>query len=57
MSGTVTLAEKMRDYEARIAELVKERDRLLSIATKWCDKSHHDWDELLTYDLTSPNEE
>lgn len=25
---------------------VKERDRLLVLATKWCDKSHHDWEEI-----------
>lgn len=31
------------DYE----KLQKERDRLLVLATKHCDKSHHDWDEIL----------
>jgi len=31
----------------RIAELEKENERLLTLATKWCDKSHHDWQEIL----------
>jgi hypothetical protein len=26
---------------------VPERDRLLVLATKWCDKTHHDWQEIL----------
>jgi len=30
------------------AALEKERDRLLVLATKHCDTSHHDWDEILT---------
>lgn len=28
-------------------ELEKCRDRCLVLATKWCDRSHHDWDEVL----------
>ena len=34
---------------AEIKELEQERDRCLVIATKWCDRGHHDWQELLTY--------
>ncbi len=26
--------------------LRKERDRLLTLAVKWCDKNHHDWEEI-----------
>ena len=32
--------------EATIDELTAERGRLEVIATKWCDRNHHDWDEL-----------
>lgn len=34
-------------HEDDYAELKKERDRLLVLATKHCDTSHHDWDEIL----------
>jgi len=27
-------------------EMEKQRDRLLTLAVKWCDKSHHDWEEI-----------
>lgn len=33
-----------RDY--KIEELEKQRDRLLTLTVKWCDKSHHDWEEI-----------
>ena len=34
---------------------IKERDRLGVLAVKWCDKKHHDWDEILNI-LDQPNE-
>jgi len=30
-----------------VGELEAENERLLTLATKWCDKSHHDWHEIL----------
>jgi len=39
----------LKQKDARIAELEKKSDRLLVLATKWCPKEHHDWQELLTY--------
>ena len=30
-----------------VGKLREERDRLLVLATKWCDESHQDWDEIL----------
>ena len=35
------------DWSRRCQELENERDRLLVIATKHCDKSHPDWQEIL----------
>ena len=35
------------DQEKRIAELEAENERLLTLATKWCNKNHHDWLEIL----------
>jgi len=30
----------------KIKELETQRNRLLTLAVKWCDKSHHDWEEI-----------
>lgn len=35
------------DVKQEIDKLRQERDRLLVLATKWCDKTHHDWQEIL----------
>lgn len=40
---------KVVSLEAENNKLKKERDRCLVIATKWCDKNHHDWKEILKY--------
>jgi len=31
---------------ALIGRYRAERDRLFTLAVKWCDKSHHDWEEI-----------
>ena len=36
------------DAQKRIAE--KDRDRLFTLAVKWCEQGHHDWEELLAFD-------
>lgn len=34
----------------QVNEIKKERDRLLTLAVKWCDINHHDWDEISKMD-------
>lgn len=48
--GEMERDDKCGDYVVYedYAALKKERDRLLVLATKHCDTSHHDWDEILT---------
>ena len=41
----------------RAAKLEAENDRLLVLATKWCDKSHHDWEEILKFAAMELNNE
>ena len=36
-----------KELERTHKELERKATRLLVIATKWCDKNHHDWKELL----------
>lgn len=49
----VAYTDKYEDIDGNMVEaydydeLLQERDRLLVLATKHCDKSHHDWDEIL----------
>lgn len=36
-----------REVKQERDRLRKERDRLLVLATKYCPKDHHDWQEIL----------
>ena len=45
--ATVDLQAFSKRYDQIIAELLAENERLLVLATKWCDKDHHDWQEIL----------
>lgn len=61
LNWTVSYKSKICDLEQQLEFAKREyhdaiqirwqRDRLLTLATKHCDRSHHDWDEIL--DLAS----
>lgn len=38
--------------QKQLAECQMERDRLLVLAIKYCDKGHHDWDEVCGFDTS-----
>ena len=39
--------EQVLELKEQLAEAQKDAERLLVLATKWCDKGHHDWQEIL----------
>ena len=41
------VADEIERLRSENTQLQKERDRLLVLATKWCDKNHQDWTEIL----------
>ena len=45
--STRVLEKQYRDALNRIDNLICERDRLLVLSTKWCDRNHHDWKEII----------
>lgn len=40
------LKNRCEELEDALDELRKERDRLLTLAVKWCDRNHHDCNEI-----------
>ena len=36
--------------------LEADRERLLVLASKWCDRNHHDWEEITGFALTEYDE-
>ena len=47
MAMTAEGLHSKSDIAAELAYRDQQRDRLLTLATKWCDKDHHDWQEIL----------
>ena len=54
--STRVLEKQYRDALNRIDNLICERDRLLVLSIKWCDRNHHDWKEI-TYIADKVNAE
>lgn len=38
--------KQIDELQARIEKQRKQRDRLLTLAIKWCDRNHHDFEEI-----------
>ena len=40
---------RIKELEKQLAEAQADAERLLVLATKWCDKDHQDWQEILRF--------